>query len=287
MVFSSVVFIGSFLPQILFDIRNQFIGVTGLKAIFIKSGPSEGFSHGLWLRYEIFKDELAGYTFWGQKQFSVLILVLSGLTLLKDAKRKQLIFFLWLFIPLFVYFFLYPRAESHPHYMLAWVPVAVISLAEFLTILYRKIKIFAIVLTLFLIYSVTLGLVREFVFREHMAQPQNPNNLSLKEELAVVDAIYQSAQGKPFGYHTYGVLPYWEDAEWRYLLSWYGKNKYGYVPSRREGNPMFLIYEPDPYLPNMQARWLIDFRDAEKGPMTQVIKIASYTIIRFDKTKTK
>jgi hypothetical protein len=52
----------------------------------------------------------------------------------------------------------------------------------------------------------------------------------LKDELALIDASYQKAAGKPFSISTLTV-PYGYNTTWAYLYHWYGQDKYGYLPT--------------------------------------------------------
>lgn len=57
-----------------------------------------------------------------------------------------------------------------------------------------------------------------------------PNDMNLKNELKLIDQTYKEASGSAFSINTL-TLPLWTNTTWAYLYSWYGKNKYGYVPS--------------------------------------------------------
>lgn len=50
------------------------------------------------------------------------------------------------------------------------------------------------------------------------------------DEMELVDATYQIAQGQPFSISSLGN-PYKYNTVWSYVYSWYGQRKYGYVPS--------------------------------------------------------
>jgi len=57
-----------------------------------------------------------------------------------------------------------------------------------------------------------------------------PNDMNLKNELSLIDKTYELAQNQPFSINTL-TLPLWTNTTWAYLYSWYGKNKYGFIPS--------------------------------------------------------
>jgi len=57
-----------------------------------------------------------------------------------------------------------------------------------------------------------------------------PKDMILQKQLALIDKTYQLSGGQPFSINSL-TLPLWTNTTWAYLYSWYGKNKYGYVPS--------------------------------------------------------
>lgn len=57
-----------------------------------------------------------------------------------------------------------------------------------------------------------------------------PKDMTLKNELNLIDQTYQLADGKEFSINTL-TLPLWINTTWAYLYSWYGQKKYGYVPN--------------------------------------------------------
>jgi len=56
-----------------------------------------------------------------------------------------------------------------------------------------------------------------------------PDDMNLKNQLALIDKTYQIADGGPF-YINNITVPLWTNTTWAYLYSWYGKDKYGYLP---------------------------------------------------------
>lgn len=278
------IFLISLSPQILFEIRNQFPSWQHLTKLFFAATPGGGFIQALISRWQVFLDELAIYLFFGQRTWSLLALLLSVLIFLRSHPvRHKLLLVFWLLGPIISYFFFYLRGESHPHYLLGWIPAAVLIFGHLLSKIYQRYPVVAIGLFGLFIFQASLGWNQTILQKRNIVQPADPNPISLSDQLAVVDFIYTDAAGSPFGYHNYGILPYWEDAEWQHLFSWYGKKKYGFVPSRRAGNPLYLIYEPDPFLPEFQKKWLMQFRSPDKGPVVLRKKFPVYTLEKFDK----
>lgn len=106
-----------------------------------------------------------------------------------------------------------------------------------------------------------------------------PIDMNLKNEMKLVDDTYRIAAGKPFSINTL-TLPLWTNTTWAYLYSWYGKSKYGYVPSfyghdqvgllgsyslKRIEKPLdksFFIIEPTDGIP---PRFFIEELDTENS----------------------
>lgn len=114
--------------------------------------------------------------------------------------------------------------------------------------------ILSVLLLLQNIWKVSKGLVIVFVFLSLVSNTTTilkynpdgqiilviPNDMVLKNELALIDQTYQIASGKPFSVSTL-TLPLWTNTTWAYLYSWYGKQKYGYVPAFYGHNQIGLL----------------------------------------------
>lgn len=75
-----------------------------------------------------------------------------------------------------------------------------------------------------------------------------------RNQIAVVDYIYRDARGKNFKYIVY--TPPVHDYSYKYLFSWYGKKKYGYIPSEKNSQLFYVILEPDYDFPFRLKDWL-------------------------------
>ncbi len=76
----------------------------------------------------------------------------------------------------------------------------------------------------------------------------------IKGKIDVLDYIYQDAKGKPFGLLVFAPPVYTD--QYDYLVWWYGKRKYGYVPSDRKEGVFYLLIEPDSSKPWSYQGWL-------------------------------
>ncbi len=92
------------------------------------------------------------------------------------------------------------------------------------------------------------------------------NRLILRNQLAAIDYTYQASGGKNFTINTI-TSPLWINTVWSYLYEWYGKNKFGSVPSfhgkdqsgilgnltrvTQKDEVYFLIIEPSQGIPEV------------------------------------
>ncbi len=118
-----------------------------------------------------------------------------------------------------------------------------------------------------------------------------PNDMNLKNELRLIDETYKEASGSAFSINSI-TLPLWTNTTWAYLYSWYGKNKYGYVPSfyghdqvgllgaetlQKQDKPLpktFLIMEPADGIPTIFYNQDLDTENS-KTKLTKEINYGS------------
>lgn len=116
-----------------------------------------------------------------------------------------------------------------------------------------------------------------------------PQDMNLKNELSLVDKTYELTGHQPFSINSL-TLPLWTNTTWAYLYSWYGKGKYGYVPSfyghdqigllgdgllKQTDNPLpktFFIIEPHVGIPEDRFSW----ETGAENSKTNLIKEFSY-----------
>lgn len=127
-----------------------------------------------------------------------------------------------------------------------------------------------------------------------------PNDMTLKNELRLIDKTYELANYQPFSINSL-TLPLWTNTSWAYLYAWYGKNKYGYVPAfyghdqvgllgadslRRIEKPLnqtFFIIEP---LDGIPERFYQEELDTENSK-TKLMKEISYGSIKLQAREPK
>lgn len=284
-ILATGIFLASFTPQLAFELRHQFIGFRNLPLVLRGHGGSvANIINTFQSHFEIWLQGGADYTFPESYILAGATFFLGLWLILKDKKILEKRFFLlWATVPVFTFIFVYLRSESHPHYLLAWVPVLVFLLAY----LFVQAKRGGLVLVLFLgavfLHFNLAGLNREIILKDHIAQPADPNRIGFNDQLRVIDLIYEDAKGNPFGYHAYNITPYWADDNWQYLFNWYGQEKYGYIPERHSGDFIYIIYEPDPFFGDtFQKPWLAKFEEFHYKPLS-IQKSGLYQIQKFSR----
>lgn len=278
---SILIVVASFIPQILFEIKHSFISFRNLPGVII---PQRSPILPIWISHaQILLQSIDDHLFIGHSSLTKLLLIASLLVLFQRKNIKEkLFFYCWLILPLIYFIFLYPRGESHPHYLLSWIPIVIFLTASLFVYLAQKSRAILLVVVVVFAYFQTIGLHREIILKDHIAQPGDPNLIGLGDLQQTIDLIYKDAEGQPFGYYAYNVIPYWADENWQYMFSWYGLKKYGYLPLRHSGLLVYVIYEPEPFLgEDFQKKWLegLDHPYQEIGKFQQgVLTIKKMTL---------
>lgn len=159
--------------------------------------------------------------------FSPVNVFIGGLfaiaTIFAIRKNGFLLFYLFSNLPIFIF-----GGHTNTYANIGLVIPAILGITIVLknVFTYTKLGFFFILL---LIISSNLYAIAKY-------NPEGqiilviPNDMNLKNELKLIDQTYKQAKGQPFSVSTL-TLPLWTNTTWAYLYSWYGKEKYGYVPS--------------------------------------------------------
>jgi hypothetical protein len=275
-------------PQILFELRNNFVMT---KVFFSElSGKSQILGDKLSLS-EVFGKhlesfiEFSGGIFEIPKEYSAIILAASIIFLgLQFAKNKitveQRNIYL-LSVGFIIYGFIFYMFYSHPlkgWYLLGLRIPYLLLIALFLSQILKLNWPFKILVAGLLLFSLTSTIQIQLPFIPEKNH-QSTDKSTLKNELAAIDWVYTKAAGK--GFQAYNYIPSVYDYPYQYLYWWYGKKEYGYHPqvvtyldnvpeyikdndkffnARREitDSTIFLIYEKDEDQ-KRQAAWLGNF----------------------------
>ncbi len=159
-----------------------------------------------------------------------LFLVILAFTRLVNLKKDQKIFFLSWFTAPFWLFMLEPRGSIH---ILMSVEIALILLLSYeIYLLWKTNKkvLRFVAITLSLAYLIgNLRMLK--IYRDlsvSIFSPQQGTNLA--DQLELIDYTYQASDFNDFSFSVFSN-PNGYYITWAYLYNWYGKNKYGYLPT--------------------------------------------------------
>lgn len=159
------------------------------------------------------------------------ILFIFILVVFFKKSKKSFVYFLlsWIFAPLWLFVI---QFRNSPH-MLIGVEYALLIFLAFLInylILQKKYLYQLIVFIILLIYALSQLKAVHIVREQSTSIFTFQTGVMLNNELKVLDRTYQLTNNQPFSISVWGS-PYEYYITWAYLYNWYGKNKYGYLPS--------------------------------------------------------
>lgn len=287
--FSFAGFFITLLPQILFELRHNFI----MTKTFINeiSGQSQilgekiGFVEAQISHLKSFAEfstgilEIPYWLSWGLIITAVLFLILRFKKL--GSFEKEVFLTSILFVVFAVIFYSWYLHPLKGWYLLGLRVPYIFILSLFFSEIF---KIKNLLLKAVVILLITFSFIFTF-FVQSKFIPENINSRSgdkstLRNEIESIDWVYEKAGGK--GFKAYNYIPSVYDYPYQYLYWWYGTKKYGYQPEvityldnvpeyikqndkyftmRKPAgeNPLiFLIYEKDESRERLAA-WLGNF----------------------------
>lgn len=233
-------FLITLIPQVIFEIRHQFM----ITKVFIGeiSGQSNLLGENLTLneriinRLGIFQNTIhdishlpASYLY--PLLYILFILALILLLLRKTTVQKLDFPILNFSFIIFAFFFyiLFPSAIKSWYLLGLSVPF-VFLYASLLTYFSASKNIFPkIALALLLVITLYSTYIAQSEYLSKIKRVPSDDPSNLKNQLAVLDWVYQEAGSKPF--RAYNYVPSVYDFSWNYLYWWYGADKYGYHPN--------------------------------------------------------
>lgn len=245
---------------IFFDIRHHFIGMRGILA-FITHGSNTKSAYNFFNHTDMFKDALfsTSYT-WYMICILIFASIYSIILMKKDnskdsVKKFKLIKFLLLSL-IFLFLITLPIRST----LWSWWFLEVSAYLCFLfgiLLSYLLSKQSKLVIAVLIIFSLLF-------INQAIAWYKNDFNdlggtAKIKGKIQAIDYIYNDAHTKNFGLFVFTPPVY--TYPYDYILEWYGKNKYNYIPPQEKKSLFYLLVEPDP-----EKQW------SYKGWMETVIK---------------
>jgi len=253
-----LIFIGALiitLPKIIFDLRHQFLVIKSLIMFIAKGNPlyyMPSFYSLVANRLEVFFSQFsytlaAGNALLGSFILLSFVFFYRNLSIgINKFTKTSIIIILTIFV----------GAIFFPHdiwqNLLATLPIFYILLFSFCIFQIRKVtssNFGYILLTIVFIVSISPSrLIQSFV------GPLWEGDAAVyRNQLAVVNYVYENANGRSFKYVVYTPPVY--DYTYQYLFKWYGEDKFKYVPSV-QANLAYFILEPDLQVPSRPVEWL-------------------------------
>jgi len=249
-------------PRIIFEVRHDFL----MSKTFLSAFSNGFISPKQFSIFDAFFNSLNSLfntwnsTLTGQNSIIGFIFIafvfVSLLFFYKktDNIQKQFIKTILIVITVFLIGLTFFNDAIWSHYLVG-IPVFYILLVSLMInaisiVLKKSWVIFFIMLVLFWINLNPIQVL------DNIKNPLWEGNVAVyRNQLAVIDYVYSDAKGRSFKYIVY--TPAVHDYTYRYLFSWYGKNKYGYIPAKENTELFYVIIEPDYDLPFRLRDWLI------------------------------
>lgn len=133
-----------------------------------------------------------------------------------------------------------------------------ISLLLFISYLLNKARFFGVAI-LILIVLLNINLIFKLNPKGTISEINVQQGMLLSDQKKVLDYIYSDSKGEKFAVKAV-TMPFLINTTWSYLFSWFGQNKYGYVPIWNGKNAVgypgnLVVEEAQEKLP--QKRYLI------------------------------
>jgi len=265
-----------FSPRIFFELRHGFLMTKSLLAFFVHSPLSQSVSSSSTILNKLgtmlnqfnatlaFDNMILGILF--------LVFISASLVFLYKKAEKQIKNFIrtsMTVILVFIFGTAFLNHDVWPHYLVS-VPVFYILLFAISLNLIRKNmskNIFYFFSIFFILIFLFVDLVP--IVRGNLKPLWEGDASVYRNQVAVIDYVYDNAQGKDFKYVVY--TPPVHDYTYQYLFMWYGQKMYHYTP-KTQANLAFFILEPDMQYPSRLKDWLVQRAGDGKIIKSQTVK---------------
>jgi hypothetical protein len=167
--------------------------------------------------------------------------------------KRFVIYLLTLPVITFVVFIF--LSNSVYHYYLTHLNIAYILIFTYLLFIAftKKLVAVAVVLSFCFTANLTLGLYNSVRISLH-DYPDYGSVHKMRGKKDALDFIFKDAGKTEFGLLVFSPPVY--TYPYDYLVWWYAREKYGYVPYNDKKGTFYLLMEPDPSKPTSYIGWL-------------------------------
>ncbi|MDP3988188.1 MAG: glycosyltransferase family 39 protein [Candidatus Levybacteria bacterium] len=256
-----------FLPQIIFDLRHNFLMTKSILSLFSGSkqgllikGESQNYFLLIQNHLSLFSYNFQtsfmrdGYLrFLPNIMFAIMIFSVflnSKLSLFSQKENKFNLFLLKVVGIIVLLSFFYPFPLRY-WFLTGFQSFYVLIFALFLSRMWSGFKgrfFVSILIAVFVFYS---GLK---IHTLYFNPPDEGGTAKIKGKTEAIDYVYNDSKRKEFNLLVF-TPPVNTDA-YDYLIFWYGKEKYGFIPSSKKSGTFYLLIEPDPEKPWSYKGWL-------------------------------
>ncbi|MFH1832979.1 MAG: hypothetical protein ABH816_02320 [Candidatus Levyibacteriota bacterium] len=244
-------FVLAFLPMIMFEARHGFIGFRGLlNYILAPNRNSFPLDMGKQLmdHFNSFKYNFLG-TFPGSPiplWMLALIIILPAIYFLITEKNKLLkSFIFYLFILLVSSFFVFSFLKNAV-WQFYLIELNFAYIVFFVYVIYslfqRKAYYFLPIPLILSVIFLWQGTISAYKISKYDYSDYGGTE-KMSGKLDAIDYIYKDAEGRSFGVFFFAPPIY--TYPYDYLLVWYGKEKYSYLPYHEKKGTFYLLIEPD------------------------------------------
>lgn len=247
------------LPQILFDLKNQFV----MSKIFLAEVSGSGQVLGGKLTFiEALLSHLNTFIFFSHgiialpynldSAILVAAIAFLGLKIYQKKLDPDLKIYTYLSLGFLLFAFIF--YSFYLHELKDWFVLSLripylLLIASFLTAVYRHTLKTSLYKHLPKTLAITIILLSVFFSFNDQKQfiPVNSSERStdksnLRNSIEAIDWVYEHISGK--GFKSYNYIPSVYDFPYQYLYWWHGTKKYGYQPSSisyKEGVPEYVV----------------------------------------------
>lgn len=247
------------LPRFLFELRHDFLQTKALASFFSKTGgASFNLGERVFNRLNLFLGEWKFNLGARNDLLAFLILLFSIYFLIKNWRKfsnQEQICLKTLGLTIVTLFlgFLFYSQTVWSYYLIGLPTLYFLVFATVFNKILKESKQKRLFIGGF-VFLVLLNLNLPSLWAE-LKDPKFAGNAAVyRNQIAVIDYIYEDAKGEKFNVIAY--TPPLIDYTWRYHFIWYGQKKYGYQPSIEKARLFYLIEEPDFENPERLNLWL-------------------------------
>ncbi len=288
----TVGFFATLLPQVVFELRHNFIMTKILLSEFTGKGEMLGskisFLERINQRYDTALS-LIGFSshlppVWVKSIFVLGLAILIISFLLKTVPGKLFSFYKLIFsfiVFAATFYILFPQTLKSWYTLgMSVAFVSVLSIAIF-TLIKSNTKLLQFLGVYLLLMTCFYSAKSQLDYLNHVAFLPSDDRSNMRNELADINWVYGQAKGE--GFNAYSYLPSVYDFPYHYLYWWYGTKQYGYQPAdvaylpnmpeyikdnnliwtkKKDlgvNNLTFLIIEKDHDHPDRESGWLGNF----------------------------